>query len=94
MTDPIRADMADAQRSDLADAILGTLENGPWRLIADPALREIVREYVADACHAIALAAGLDAAAEVAHDACPVRLATTMPPPAEPEPRYFGVGWD
>jgi hypothetical protein len=46
----------------------------------------------ADACHSIALAAGLDAAAEYAHDACPTRLPTSLPtsgpigcwPPAAP----------
>ena len=59
----------------VAYAILGNVENGPWVLITDPALRAVVGEYVADACHSIAAAAGLDEAMEKAHDAMPVRLA-------------------
>lgn len=65
--------------ADLADAILGTVENGPWVLIPDPALRRIVGEYVADTCHTVALAARLDGVAERVHDRLPTRLATGLP---------------
>jgi len=70
-------DLTDAQRlTEAADIIAGAVDNGPWVLIADPQLRQVVGEYVADACHSIALAAGLGEAAEHAHDATPVRLDT------------------
>lgn len=65
--------------ADINDLIIGCVESGPWVLIQDPNLRKIVGEYVADTCHAIAAEAGLDEAMERAHDACPQRLATTMP---------------
>ncbi|MFD6565440.1 hypothetical protein [Micromonospora profundi] len=70
-------DLTDAQRlTEAADIIIGTVENGPWKLIADPQLRQVVGEYVADTCHSIASAAGLDEAMEQAHDATPQRLDT------------------
>jgi hypothetical protein len=69
-------------RKRLADAeemLLGILENGPWLLITDPALRRMVGEYVADTCHSVAAAAGLDEAMVRAHDAMPQRLARSLP---------------
>ncbi|GGM27552.1 hypothetical protein GCM10011608_10440 [Micromonospora sonchi] len=62
--------------ADTEDTIIGAVENGPWVLIIDPNLRRMVGEYVAETCHSIAAAAGLDAAMEYAHNAMPVRLAT------------------
>jgi hypothetical protein len=73
--------------AEVAEAIHANVENGPWMLIQDPDLRTLVREYVADACHSIAAAAGLDGAMEAAHAACPVRLATALPTPAPEESR-------
>lgn len=73
--------------AEVAEAIHANVENGPWQLIGDPDLRALVREYVADACHNIALAAGLDGAMEAAHAACPVRLATALPTPTTGETR-------
>ncbi len=71
------AEQTDAQRlTDVNDTLIGAVENGPWVLIADPALRKVVGEYVADTCHTIALDAGLDQAMECAHDALPTRLDT------------------
>jgi len=69
-------DHAGIVHRDLADNILGTVENGPWKLITDPQLRKVVGEYVADACHTVALAAGMPDTAEQVHNAAPVRLAT------------------
>lgn len=74
--------------AEVGEVIAGIVENGPWALIPDPALREVVRAHIADACHTIACAAGLDEAMQVAHDACPVRLPTTLPAtstPTDPE---------
>jgi len=68
-----------ASLDDAAEAIHANVENGPWACIPDPALRRFVRGYVADACHNIALAAGLDTAADAAHNACPTRLPTSLP---------------
>jgi hypothetical protein len=61
------------------DQLLSSVENGPWVLIADPGLRRLVGEYVADTCHSVASAAGLDEAMERAHDAMPQRLARSLP---------------
>ncbi|WP_433460661.1 hypothetical protein [Micromonospora sp. CA-248212] len=71
-------EQTDAQRlADVNETLIGIVENGPWVLIADPALRKVVGEYIADACHTIALDAGLDKAMEVAHHASPQRLDAT-----------------
>lgn len=71
------ADPTDAQRLvDTSDMLIGSVENGPWALITDPNLRQIVGEYVADTCHSVALAAGLDEAMEYAHNSVPQRLDT------------------
>ncbi|MEV5819339.1 hypothetical protein AB0L22_09200 [Micromonospora haikouensis] len=56
---------------DLADNILGSVENGPWKLITDPNLRQMVGGYVADTCHTVAQAAGLPDVAEQAGNAVP-----------------------
>lgn len=66
------------------ELLLGVIENGAWMLITDPALRQLVGEYIADTCHSIAAAAGLDEAMERAHDATPQRLATSLPAPSGP----------
>ncbi|MBM0237130.1 hypothetical protein JNW88_08190 [Micromonospora sp. ATA32] len=74
------AEQTDAARlAEANDIIIGAVENGPWVLIADPALRQLVGEYVAETCHSIAAAAGLDEAMERAHDAMPQRLGTSLP---------------
>lgn len=71
------AEPTDAQRLvDTSDMLIGAVENGPWALITDPNLRQIVGEYVADTCHSVALAAGLDEAMEYAHNSVPQRLDT------------------
>jgi hypothetical protein len=62
------------------EALCAAVENGPWVLIPDPDLRRLVGEYVADACHHIAAAAGLDEAMERARDVMPARLAASLPP--------------
>lgn len=73
-------DQTDAQRlAEANDILIGVVENGPWVLITDPALRQIVGEYVTDTCHSVASAAGLDEAMERAHDAMPQRLAQSLP---------------
>lgn len=73
-------EQTDAQRlAEASDMLIGAVENGPWVLIPDPALRELVGGYVADTCHSVAGAAGLDEAMEYAHDGIPVRLATSLP---------------
>jgi hypothetical protein len=44
------------QRLDaMASARLGALENGPWVLIPDPALREVLSRHVADALVEVAV---------------------------------------
>jgi hypothetical protein len=65
-----------ARLASAADMIAGQVENGPWHLITDPNLRALVGEYVAEVCHSIAAAAGMDDAMVAAHDRTPVRLAT------------------
>ncbi len=60
------ADRIDAERlASASEAILGTVENGPHLLISNALVRDVVGRYVADACHSIAVAAGLDEAAAV-----------------------------
>lgn len=72
------AEVADVkQLADVNDTIIGVVENGPWVLIENPELRRVVGEYVADACHTIAVDAGLTEAMEYAHNALPQRLDTT-----------------
>jgi hypothetical protein len=66
----------DSRLADVNEALCGAVENGPWVTISDPALRQIVGEYIADTCHSVASAAGLDEAMELAHGAMPTRLAT------------------
>lgn len=74
------ADQSDTARLAAAnDMLIAVVENGPRVLIADPQLRQVVGEYVADTCHSVALAAELDEAMERAHDAMPVRLASALP---------------
>jgi hypothetical protein len=66
--------------ADANEALCAAVENGPWVLISDPDLRRLVGEYVADACHHIAAAAGLAEAAGRAREVMPARLATSLPP--------------
>jgi hypothetical protein len=74
------AEQTNAERlAGINDLLIATVENGPWVLIPDPQLRQIVGEYVAENCHTIAAAAGLDEAMERAHDAMPQRLARSLP---------------
>ncbi|RKR92729.1 hypothetical protein BDK92_7207 [Micromonospora pisi] len=74
------ADLTDAERlAEASETIIGAIENGPWVLIPDPTLRALVGGYVAETCHTVASAAGLDQAMERAHDAMPQRLGTTLP---------------
>jgi len=73
-------EQTDAERLAAAnDILIATVENGPWVLIPDPQLRQLVGEYVAETCHTIAAAAGLDEAMERAHDVLPQRLARSLP---------------
>lgn len=74
-----RLAIADKALRDANELLIGAVENGPWVLIEDPQLRQVVGEYVADTCHSIAAAAGLDEAMERAHDAMPQRLARSLP---------------
>lgn len=73
------SDAAEKALREVNEIIVGVVENGPWVLIPDPRLRQLVGEYVADACHSIAAAAGLDEAMEYAHNAMSQRLATSLP---------------
>lgn len=74
------AEPTDAERlADANDILIGAVENGPWALIPNPELREFVAGYVAENCHTVASAAGLDEAMERAHDVMPQRLGTSLP---------------
>lgn len=46
--------------TDADDVMYGILENGPWVLIPDPDLRDLVSRYVADTVAAVAAELGLD----------------------------------
>lgn len=67
---------AETFHTDLTEIALGAVENGPWVLIPDPALRDLVCRYVADAVAEIAAAVGADEARAAARE---VRGAGPLP---------------
>jgi hypothetical protein len=54
-------DEAKVRLAEQADLMLGVIENGPWVLIPDPRLRELVGRYVAAAVVELAGEVGADA---------------------------------